>query len=402
VLDFGLAKVMTAATVSESTETRLLTEQGVIIGSAPYISPEQAEGKPVDARSDIFSFGAVLYEMITGQRAFSGESRAAILAAVLQRDPKPPSSITETTPAELERLIVRCLRKDSNKRCQHMSDVKLALEELRDDSESGKLMRPVSATPQTHSSMGRWLWPSLAAVFAVIATIAGWALWQYATVPMGSVRFQVPPPENARNALFLSLSPDGRKLVFSNTGSLWIRDLDALEWRRLPGTEGATGNSFWSPDSKFLGFGVQNQLKKIDVSGGRAQTLCTVQNGLVLLGAWNRDGVIVFRGGDTLWKISQAGGVPTAITSLDTSRDEQFHAIPTFMPDGRHFIYLRYGSPEVSGIYAGSPDAKPEEQSREGHRNPGLSVVRKRVLVLHAREHPDGATVRRGPAAIAR
>jgi eukaryotic-like serine/threonine-protein kinase len=180
------------------------------------------------------------------------------------------------------------------------------------------------------------------------------------------IRFQIPVPEDTSGRVVLS--PDGSKLVFADGGTqtgLWIRHLNALEWRRLPGTDGAV-NPFWSPDSRFVGFTIENQLKKIDASGGPAQTLCTLSTDSAGTGPWNRDGLIVFRGtGGALWKISEAGGVPTAVTAVDTARGETRHGQPTFMPDGKHFIYVRLGSPDVSGIYAGSLDAKPAEQSRE-------------------------------------
>jgi len=167
VLDFGLAKWM-SADVSESTKTVTLTEEGVILGSVSYMSPEQAEGRPVDGRSDIFSFGAVLYEMITGTRAFTGESQAATLAAVLTREPKSPSEISQSTPPELERLILRCLKKDMNKRSQHMSDVKLALEELCDELESGKLIRPLSAASHTHTYQWQFIWVAIAVCLVLL------------------------------------------------------------------------------------------------------------------------------------------------------------------------------------------------------------------------------------------
>jgi serine/threonine protein kinase len=177
VLDFGLAKLAAPASIGADESTRTfamdqpLTEEGAIVGSVPYMSPEQAEGKPVDARSDIFSFGAVLYEMVTGQRAFRGESRISTLAAIVEKEPQPPSEISTSTPPELERLIARCLRKDVNRRSQNMADVKLALEELREESESGKLVRPAAAGPAP-VGWRRWLWPAAAVACALIAVAA--------------------------------------------------------------------------------------------------------------------------------------------------------------------------------------------------------------------------------------
>ena len=166
VLDFGLAKLSAPAVdavgAEETTRSlaveQVVSEEGVILGTVPYMSPEQVEGKPLDARSDIFSFGAVLYEMITGQRAFRGESKISTLAAVVEKDPPPASEISSSTPPEVERLIARCLRKDVNRRSQNMVDVKLALEELRDESASGKLARPAAARDP---GSRRWLWPAV-------------------------------------------------------------------------------------------------------------------------------------------------------------------------------------------------------------------------------------------------
>ena len=185
VLDFGLAKLTApaataAAGADEATHTLALdkpvSEEGAIVGSVPYMSPEQAEGKPVDARSDIFSFGAVLYEMVTGQRAFRGESKISTLAAIVVKDPPPAGEISSSTPPELERLIARCLRKDVNRRSQNMADVKLALEELRDESESGKLARPAAAA---HAGTRRWVWPAVACVAMAAAAF----IWGYFNFP---------------------------------------------------------------------------------------------------------------------------------------------------------------------------------------------------------------------------
>ena len=198
--------------------------------------------------------------------------------------------------------------------------------------------------------------------------LAGWMLRPKTQPPAPVTRFQIPLPEKVNFNTYLLLSPDGRKLVFNATGTdgLWIRDLGALEWRRLPYTEGAA-SPFWSPDSRFIGFAIQSQLKKIDIAGGPAQTLCTLPAGIVGSGAWNRDGVIVFgeRPTGPLWRVSQAGGVPTAITKVDTARGESFHALPIFMPDGKHFVYFRQGKDAVMGVYAGLLDAAPSSQPAE-------------------------------------
>jgi eukaryotic-like serine/threonine-protein kinase len=363
LLDFGLAKVGPGVQAGEGTMTMALTGKGEILGTFQYMSPEQINGQDAGPESDIFSFGLVLYEMLTGKRAFDGATPASVIAAILER---PTPSVGDVAPPALDRVLKRCLEKDPEKRWQSARDLKAELEWL---AQAAPAPAPLMGTQPVEAPAKKLrLWQGMAALLALVALgLAGWMFWPKTVPPAQVIRFQVPSPDNVTVGQTVSLSPDGRKLVFqaaSIEDALWIRDLDALEWRRIPGTEGAM-RPFWSPDSKFLAFGVQNQLKKIDVSGGQAQTLCTVPIGLVQMGSWNRDGVIIFRGGDSLWKISQAGGIATAATSVDASR-EQFHAVPTFLPDGKHFIYVRGGgAPETNGIYAGSLDAKPAEQSRE-------------------------------------
>ena len=370
VLDFGLAKIEHASTpggaTQGATQTMPLTSDGAILGTLQYMSPEQLEGKEADARSDIFSFGVVLYEMITGKRPFTGGSQASLIASILKEQPRPLQQLQPLTPAGLDRVLQTCLEKDPEKRWQSAREVKHALEWMA----QGAPAVAAVATPAEAPSKKLRLWQSIAALMTIVALgIAGWMLWPKPEPPASITRFQVSLPENVTFGQYVSLSPDGRKLVFNATGEqagLWVRDLDALEWRKLPGTQGAV-SPFWSPDSRFVGFGVQNQLKKIDITGGPAQTLCETTSGGVGSGAWNRDGVIIFggRGIGPIWKVSQAGGVATAVTAVDAGRGEAFHALPTFMPDGKHFIYLRNGTAAVIGMYGGSLDAKPGEQSRE-------------------------------------
>ncbi len=365
VLDFGLAKMEHAPSPAGVTQTMPLTGEGSLLGTLQYMSPEQIEGQEADARSDIFAFGLVLYELITGKRPFTGKSQASLIASILKEQPRPLSELQPLTPPGLERVLQTCLEKDPDKRWQSAREVKHALDWM---TQNASPVAPAPARPSETKGLRR----ALAAVAALAVLIAlGVAGWMYfrPQEPAQTSRFEVALPENVTFSQYVSVSPDGRKLAFNATGEkggLWIRDLDALEWRQLPGTDGAV-SPFWSPDSKFLGFGVQNQLKKIDVSGGPAQTLCEVSGIQVGTGAWNRDGVIVFggRGIGPLWRVSQVGGVATAITSVDRERGESFHSLPTFLPDGKHFLYLRNGPPDAIGIYAGSLDAKPADQSKE-------------------------------------
>jgi len=377
VLDFGLAKLSSERLASVSADkietlTEPITRTGAVLGTSYYMAPEQVEGKDTDERSDIFSFGIVFYEMITGQRPFTGDTQAAVMASLLKDQPAPMSQRQPAVPRALERLVRKCLEKKPDDRWHSARDLKPALELI--DLDAPPVSNTSSSVPNTvpvppsEPRRNRWLWPTVAAAALVIAAAAAGTLYRKPSAPARATRFQVTLPEGVQFDEAISLSPDGRKLVFTATGKqggLWIRDLDTLEWRQLPDTQGALG-AFWSPDSRFLGFGVGHELKKIEVAGGPPQTLCTSPN-VVGSGAWNRDGVIVFDswGGGPLHRVSAAGGVATDLTVVDISRGEFGHALPSFLPDGKHFLYLRQGTANVHGTYAGSLDAKPAEQSKE-------------------------------------
>jgi serine/threonine protein kinase len=357
ILDFGLAKVRVAesADISAAPTKVTVSQTGIIMGTPAYMSPEQAAGSDTDRTSDVWAFGCVLYEMLTGRAVFSGETTSKILAAILTAEPDwrplPPE-----IPEGIRRLLRRCLQKQEKLRLRDMRDARLEMDETPPALEAGKPLR---------------LWRGLVALIALIALgIAGWMFWTKTPGPIS--RFETVLPENVTPTDSVSVSPDGRKLVFSATGKdgLWIRSFDALDWRPLPGTEGAW-SPFWSPDGQYLAFGKNNQIKKLNMTGGPPETLCTVPTDVIGgSGTWNSGGVIVFGSwgggnGGPLWKVSEAGGTASAVTQVDAARGEFYHTWPTFLPDGKHFIYFRSGPPEVEGIYAGSLDAKPGEQSRE-------------------------------------
>jgi Tol biopolymer transport system component len=359
VLDFGLAKVRVAESADLSTAPTKVTisAPGIIMGTPAYMSPEQAKGSDTDRTSDVWAFGCVLYEMLTGHAVFSGKTATEILAAILKTEPDwrqlPPD-----IPESIRRLLRRCLQKQENLRLRDMRDARLEMDEAPPVQETGKPLR---------------LWRGLVALIPLIALgMAGWMFWMFWTktpAPIG--RFEWVLPETVTSADSVSVSPDGRKLAFAAGGKdgLWIRSFDAPDWRLLPGTEGAGGNPFWSPDGRYLAFAINKQIKKVNIAGGPPDTLCTTPVD-IHGGTWNSDGMIVFGGwgggnGGPLWKVSETGGTATAVTQVDTSKGEFYHTWPTFLPDGKHFIYFRSGPPEVQGIYAGSLDAKPGEQSRE-------------------------------------
>jgi Tol biopolymer transport system component/predicted Ser/Thr protein kinase len=356
LLDFGLAKMGPAVKADEATMTMALTSKGEILGTLLYMSPEQVNGEEAGPRSDIFSFGLVLYEMLTGKRVFDGKSQASVIAAILER---PAPSVSDVAPVALDRVLKRCLEKDPENRWQTARDLKAEIEWINSAPDPGR-------TAPSPSRLGK-LTGIAAAAFAVIAAVTAWTLWPKPPARVNSTRFQILLPENEDYGVWMAFSPDGRKLAFTTRGpqpGVWIRDLEALETRHLAGTENAAA-LFWSPDSRFLAFGGGGQLKKIEVSGGPPQTLC--EAGGIGMGSWSRDGVIIFGASaqGPLRRVPASGGVPTDVTAVNSQRGETFHSSPIFLPDGKHFLYLIGGSPEVNGIYAGSLDAKPGEQKRE-------------------------------------
>ncbi|HKE22746.1 MAG TPA: protein kinase [Bryobacteraceae bacterium] len=365
VLDFGLAKMErpdSAGCSQTATDTLPITAEGTILGTLQYMSPEQIEGREADARSDIFAFGIVLYELISGRRPFAGNSQPSLIASILKEQSRPLRELLPGMPPGLERVIHTCLEKNPDKRWQSAREIRHALEWTTAE------LPPVAA-PAARLR----LWHGVAALALVVTLGLGWKFWS-PPAPGQTIQLVAPLPENAKLYAYVSVSPDGRKLAFtsvggaSNTTELRIRDLGSLEWRALPGTEGA-GSPFWSPDSRYVAFADGNQLKKIAIGGGPPQTLCTMQARIEGSGSWNRNGMIIFGSwgggaGGPLWKISESGGTATALTEVDTSRGELYHTWPSFTEDGEHFLYFRSGT-DGAGIYAGSITAKPAEQSRD-------------------------------------
>ena len=379
LMDFGLAKSMPAkASPSSSLDVTLsnpagnspLTEKGMVVGTFQYMSPEQVQGKEeVDGRSDIFSLGAVLYEMVTGQRAFEGKSQLSVAAAILEKEPAPVSSVKPMTPPALDHAIRCCLAKDPEQRWQTARDLAL---ELKWTAESGA--QNGILTPAGQRKKGRpWLAWSVAGLLGITAVLSG-LLYRGKTPPVVvPVRFEVRLPAGS---LTFTLSPDGRKLAFIAPGSdgrnlVWIRVLDSLEPHQLPGTENVLTPVFWSPDSRFIAFQADSTLKKVDTSGGQPQAICDISVA-VLGGAWNRDGIIIFgTDGNGIMQVPAAGGVPTSLTT--TGGRNEVHIFPLFLRDQRHFFYLR--APENPGIYLGSLDVKPEQQSSKRVLSTSLMAV---------------------------
>ncbi len=350
VLDFGLAKVTQASAGAQSENSPTLsmaaTQAGVILGTAAYMAPEQARGKPVDSRADIWAFGVVLYEMLTGKRLFKGEDITEILASVVKEQPD-----LSAVPPRVRPLLQSCLEKDPKKRLQAIGDMRLLLE---------------VATPAQSPVR---LWPAWALAAAGVLAAGALAFVHFReTAPAPQVlQYTIGPPENTRIGDF-ALSPDGRYLAIAASGErgtqLWVRSLDSLQPQVLAGTEGAD-YPFWSPDSRYIGFFAEDKLKKIAVTGGPAQILCDAAQGRG--GTWNRENVIVFGSFDNVGirRVSGGGGVAVEITKITGGGNHRF---PTFLPDGHRFLYMDSNGKET-GIYLGSIDAdgdsKPGAQKRQ-------------------------------------
>jgi eukaryotic-like serine/threonine-protein kinase len=367
VLDFGLAKALEAdpASIDISTSptiSRMATQQGVLLGTAAYMSPEQAKAKPVDRRADIWAFGCVLYEMLTGKRAFEGEAVTDTLAAVIKEEPD-WSKLPSATPARVRVLLQRCLQKDPKQRLRDIGDARISLDEVL----AGTPEVALAGTPRAAASKVRRASPWAAAgVFAIAFAALALIYFQRKPAPAALVqRFEITAPEPS--ASVVTLSPDGTRLVFAsypNPGRLWLRQMDSLEAHPIGGTEGTLGVPFWSPDGRYIAFFAGKKLKKFDVFSGEVDDLCDL-SGEAFVGSW-RDGAIIFAQNSAgVMQVSAAGGFPSPLTTNDSSRKETDHDFPSFLPDGRHFIYLRLsGVPENRGAYVGSLDAKPEDQNR--------------------------------------
>ena len=356
LLDFGLAKAFanrgdarsSAGASPENSPTLTIgaTEVGVILGTAAYMPPEQAKGKAVDKRADVWAFGVVFYELLTGERLFKGEEVGDVLAAVIKDQPD-----LSRVPVQTRRLLRSCLQKDPKQRLSSVADAKLLL-----DEPAGAAHVPPGVASAARSRLP-WIVAAL-----LLATTLGVSFVHLREAPpvAQSLRYQISTP-GSEAAQYPALSPDGRNLAFvaSNGGpnQVWVRAMDALDARPLAGTDGAT-YPFWSPDGAYLGFFAGGKLKKIAIAGGPPQTLCDASSGRG--GTWNRDGVILFSPGpaSAIFRVPAAGGTPVPVTKLAVNGGAaEGYRFPVFLPDGVHFLYsAESDKPDAGGVFVGSLD----------------------------------------------
>jgi Tol biopolymer transport system component len=387
VLDFGLAKAWTGAGADASSGSGDVSHSptlaytgtiaGVILGTAAYMSPEQARGKPVDKRADVWAFGVLMWEMLSGRRLFTGDTITDVIAAVVTKEPD-LAALPNTTPPAVRRLLARCLQKDPRKRLPDMGTARLELQEvLSGVADPGP--QPVgvaSALPLKPQARSRERWAWLSAVLILCGVVGYLLAARVGSTParQSAEHFLIDTPENLSFGDFpsqLAMSPDGRNLVFAATTTggtlrLWIRPLDSLEARPLSGTDEG-GDPFWSPDGTSVAFFAGNELRKLSLSSGTVQRICALPKNLSTGGTWNDEGTIVFSAGGpagTLYRVPATGGDATPLTTLDQSRKERGYWFPQFLPGG-HQILVIVGSPEAAnrGVYVLSLD-KPSERQR--------------------------------------
>jgi Tol biopolymer transport system component len=388
VLDFGLAKALDTTTTSNANVTQsptittpaMMTRVGMILGTAAYMSPEQAKGRSADKRSDVWAFGCVLYEMLTGKRAFGGSDVSDTLAAILRSEPS-WNALPANVPPSIHRLLRLCLEKDMNRRRQSAADVRIDIEQIIEEQDApvgvGRPWRPFSTT--TLACL------VAAASLLSAAVLAAIHLREAPAAAPREMRVDINTPAMP---LAFVLSPDGRYLVFVASGDgpqrLWLRPLDKTDAQPLPGTEGAD-YPFWSPDSRSVGFFAAGRIRRVDIAGGQPQDIAQAIEGGA---AWNADGTIVFipSPGSPLSRVSVSGGQPVAVTRLDPPR-QIAHRWPHFLPDGRHFLFTVAGPPDVTGTYLGSLDGGEPKRLTTNHWGseylpPGFFVtVRQGALV---------------------
>ena len=408
LLDFGLAKASTpiAAPPGSTVPASELTTPGALIGTVQYMAPEQLEGTGADARTDIFSLGMVLFEMISGRKAFEGASQASLIAAILEREPPPLSTLQPQTPPAVDRIVRTCLAKSPDDRFQTARDLMRQLTWARNDDSEPAGGRAAPSVAARRPVRPRAVW-AVGATMATIAAAASAALvytWKPIPIAPSTISFSVDAPPGTRfprGTADMAVSPDGTRLVFvaqsaDGKSRLWVRRFDSVSARRLDASENAY-SPFWSPDGRSIGFFASGKLQRIEEAGGSIQVLSDAP--FVRGGTWNRDGTILIGGARGIQRLADTGGAVTLVTTLDAARKERSHAYPVFLPDGRHFLYLaRSEIRDQNAIYQGSLDSAETHRvlaavsnvSPAGHY---LFALNGHSLVAHAYDADRGQVV---------
>jgi Tol biopolymer transport system component len=361
LVDFGLGRPLPQSVAAISLQsTRAAdasTAQGTFIGTLQYMAPEQLQGQETDARTDIFALGEIVYEMITGRKAFEAQTQASLVAKILETDPPAVSVLAPLAPPALDHLVQVCLAKEPSERWQTAHDVLVQLRWIQQEGSRAGLSDVAVARRKA-----RWWLAGAVGVIALAAAAAGWSVMQrpaHAERPLARFEMFLPPHMSLPDFGFPMLSPDGRLLVvpasYDGKQQLYVRRLDDTSFVPLAGTEGARG-PFWSPDSRSIAFFSGDKLRRVDAIGGPVTVICDGAGGLG--GSWNRDGTILFTPGvgRPLFRVADSGGTPVQVTRLDGPGGDKGHVFPHFLPDGRTFLFRIGGTPE-SGIYAGSLDS---------------------------------------------
>src|SRR5580704_3393481 len=384
LLDFGLAKgeeIFRGDIDSSPTVSRPLTVQGSIVGTMQYMSPEQLEGKTVDARSDIFSFGAMLYEMATGSKAFQAKSQASLIAAILKEEPRPMRELQPMTPPALEHIVKACLAKDPDERPQRAHDLKLEFDWIRESSGISHVALPAVERSSSRRQTAGIILASAVCTLLVVGALA--FMFRPQPAPAERLEFSIPLQEEMSH---IALSADGHMLAFvspdpvSGANKVSVQRIGSPTVTALPGTDGAS-YPFWSPDDAYVGFFADGKLKKLAISGGAPQVLATATTGRG--GAWGRRGVIVFspQASGWLWKINADGSNLTPLTEkvFDGTKIVS-HRWPVFLPDGEHLLFSTLTftnnnntNDQNSGIYLSSLTGEVKRVAPSGRSNPGYA-----------------------------
>jgi serine/threonine protein kinase/Tol biopolymer transport system component len=414
LMDFGLARTALAGatpgtssvgvTVAHLTQTPTmaspLTQQGSLIGTFLYMAPEQLEGKEADARSDLWAFGCVLYEMATGRRAFNGKSQASLIGAIMSTEPQPISATSSVSSPALDALVRACLVKDPEERIQTAHDIKLQLSFIAQSGEHSGTTGPITLPkPRRHLEPVAWAVAALAVAAAVFFAIRSGGVGRAAEDRQ--IAFTIPIPRSLTPLFQPRLSPDGKLLAFVaqdslNRAMIWLRPMNALTANPIPGTENCRP-PWWSPDSRFLAFIADGKLKKVAVAGGPAQAICDAPTGSD--GTWSKDDVILFdgAGADPIYRVNAAGGVKSVAVPGDSVKQVGW---PAFLPDGKHFFFSMVGTTGIAKTFVGTlGSAKFKELAIEGSRveySPDGYVLLSRDRTLVAQRFDAGALELRG------